>query len=133
MTDELVLKLSGPGSYALARSAVTRAPEGYVVEVRPPHRTNPMNDRFHAMLRDVLKSGYQIDGQTFDLDDWKTAFISTWMIETGKGSRIARGINGEMLQLYWRSSKMSNEQLGEVMILIEKFCAERGIQLREAA
>lgn len=93
-------------------------------------RTLPQNDRLHACLTDIVRSGYQLHGRAFSVEDWKTLFVSLWMGETGR-SQLVRGINNELVQLYWRTSRMKKKHLGEVLILVEKFCAERGIQLRD--
>lgn len=115
---------------AWVASFVLTAPLGCYVTVEPERRSGLQNKRLHAMLGDVVKSGYELHGETYDIEDWKTFFVSVWMGET-KRSRIVPGINGEFVQLYWRTSRMTKEQLGEVMIIVERFCAERGIQLRE--
>jgi hypothetical protein len=115
-----------------AVQAVKVAPEGYVCDVGPPKRTLLQNDRMHACLTDIIKSGHKLHGETYtDVDDWKTFFVSVWMGETGRAGKLVKGINGEFVQLYWRTSRMNKEQLGEMMIIIERFCAENGIPLRD--
>lgn len=130
MTEKRKIVLGSAEHRKWVGALVATYPAGYVVRVDPPGRTLPQNDRLHAMLGDVVKSRYELHGETYDIDDWKTFFVSVWMGET-KRSRIVPGINGEFVQLYWRTSRMTKEQLGEVMIIVERFCAERGIQLRE--
>jgi hypothetical protein len=126
--------LSGGLARREATRAIFRAHEGMVVEVREPTRTNPQNARLHAHLSDIVKSGYELHGETYDeIDDWKTFFVSVWMGETGRGGRLVRGINNEVVQLYWRTSRMNKEQLSEMIVIVERFCAERNIPLRDAA
>ncbi len=116
-----------------ATRAIAVAHEGSVVKIGPPTRSLDQNARLHAMLSDIAKTGFEHDGRKFDVEDLKTLFVSTWQIETGKGSDLVRGFSGELVQLRRSTAKMSKEEIGEVMIIVERFCAERNISLKDAA
>ncbi len=117
-----------------ATRAIAVAHEGYVVEVRPPRRTVDQNARLHAMLGDLVKGGFEHAGRKMDAEDLKTLFVTAWMIETGKGSDVVPSLDGKnVVQLRRSTAKMSREEIGELMTIIEREAAERGIELKEAA
>lgn len=115
----------------LATAAVWRAPEGMVVEIKPAGRSLDQSARFHAMLSDIVKSGFTHDGRRFDVEDLKTMFVSAWMIETGRRSDVVPGFSGEPVQLRRSTTTFSKEEMGELMDLVEAFAAQRGILLKE--
>lgn len=116
----------------LATSAVWRAPDRMMVEIKPVTRTLDQSARFHAMLTDIVKSGFTHDGRRFDVEDLKTLFVSAWMIETGRRSDVVKGFSGEAVQLRRSTTTFTKEEMGELMDLVEAFAAERGIPLRTA-
>ncbi len=126
------LHLWGSADRATAAKACHAAPKGWTCTLAPPKRSLPQNDRLHAMLTDILRSKYEHYGRKMDMDDLKTLFVSAWQLETGRGSYIVRGLDGDgLVQLRRPTSKMKVDELGELMTIVERFCAERGITLRE--
>jgi hypothetical protein len=123
-------RLAHPQARTLATAAIWQAPDGWYARIVPPTRSLEANARFHAMLSDIVKSGYSHEGRKLDVDDLKTLFVSAWMIETGKGSDIVKGLRDEAVQLRRSTTTMSPAELGETMTIVEVFCAERGIKLR---
>lgn len=117
----------------LATAAVWRAPEGMVVEIKPATRTLDQSAKFHAMLADIVKSGFTHEGRRFDTEDLKTMFVSAWLIETGRRSDVVKGFAGEPVQLRRSTTTFSKAEMGELIDLVETFAAERGIALRGMA
>lgn len=115
---------------ALATDAVRRAPGGMVVEIKPPARSLDQSARFHAMLTDIVKSGFTHEGRRFDVEDLKTMFVSAWLIETGRRSDVVKGFAGEPVQLRRSTTTFSKEEMGELMDLVEAFAAQHFIRLR---
>jgi hypothetical protein len=111
-----------------ATAAVWRAPEGWYCRITPPTRTLDQNALLHARLADIVKSDKGYPGLT--LDDHKVLFMSAWMIEAGKHSEVVKGIHGEAVQLRRSTTTLSKSEFSELMIIIERYCAERGIKLR---
>lgn len=104
-------------------------PIGWVVRFSPATRTLDQSARFHAMLGDIVRSGFQHDGRRFDTDDLKTMFVSAWLIETGRRSDVVKGFAGEPVQLRRSTTTFTKSEMGELMDLVEAFAAERGIHL----
>lgn len=113
----------------LAQSAIQNAPDGWTVTIKPPGRSLDQNARLHAMLSDIAASGFEWAGCQRTVDELKTLFVSAWMIETGRTSEVVRGFNDEPVQMRRSTAAMSREELGELMDMIEAFCAQRGIRL----
>lgn len=116
-----------------AMAAVMEAPEGWFVRITPPTRSLEANARFHAMLSDIVKSGWKHEGRKFDVDDLKVLFVSAWMHETGRTSDVVRGFNGEAVQLRRSTTTFTKEEMGELMDLVETFAAQHSINLSDEA
>lgn len=127
--DRQSFRLSHDQARQLATAAVWRAPEGWAVEIKPPKRTLDANAKFHAMLADIVKSGFEHGGHRYDTEDLKTLFVSSWMIQTGRRSEIVKGFDGEMVQLRRSTTTFSKQEMGELIDLVEAFAAQRGIRL----
>lgn len=117
----------------LATEAIRRAPDGWTVAIKPPGRSLDQNARLHAMLSDIAASGFEWGGCQRTIDELKTLFVSAWMVETGRTSEVVRGFNDEPVQMRRSTAVMSREELGELMDMIEAFCAQRGIRLSAPA
>lgn len=129
-----------PGNRDLALGAVARAPDGYVVVIRPAGRSLAQNARLHAMISEAVAKGFAMGGRRFTLDEAKTLFVSGWMIATKaegvsdeEASDIVEGLGGEPVQLRRSTTTFSKEELGSLMDFVEVECAKRGIMLGEPA
>lgn len=132
---QLWLDPKKPGLRDLALGAVARAPEGYVVIVRPAGRSLPQNARLHAMISEAVAKGFKMGERRFTMDEAKTLFVSGWMIETAgeASSDIVQGLNGEPVQLRRSTTTFSKDELGSLMDFVEAECAKRGIMLGQPA
>lgn len=115
---------------------VATTPAGHFVTIEEPTRTLQANARFHAMLGDIVRSGFEHFGRKLDIEEWKVLFVTEWMIETKQQSDIVPTLDGKSFaQLRKSTRKMTGKQISEVMVIVERYCAEKGIplQLREEA
>jgi hypothetical protein len=129
--DRQTFRLVHKNARALALYAVSAAPDGYVVTVRPAGRSLDQNARLHAMIADAVKGGLATDdGRRLDAEDAKTAFVSAWMIENGMPSDIV-AFNGRPVQLRRSTTTFTKAELTSLMDFIEAECAQRGIPLQE--
>lgn len=79
------------------------------------------------MLRDISKQvRWIVNGVLthIDEDDWKDIFTAALR----KHHRMAQGIDGGFVFLGMRTSKMTKEQMIELIELIYAFGAERGVE-----
>lgn len=86
-------------------------------------RTNEQNKKLWPMLQDVSQQ-VQWFGQTLDKEDWKLVFLSALNREV----RIVPNLeNDGFVNLSTSSSKLSKAQFSDLIELIFKFGAERGV------
>ena len=104
-----------------AHKLIDAAPVGAVMTVSPPKRTIPQNSRFWAMLSDVSRA--KPEGRTHTPETWRDLFMHAM----GHSVRFEMGLNGEPFPAGFRSSKLSKDQMGELMEFIAAWGAERGV------
>ena len=118
--------LNSRAERAQAASWVQNAPTGTVVTYKKPGRTIPQNDRMWAMLTDVARQATH-NGNRYSPDQWKCLFMHACSHEVA----FMRGLSGEFFPVGFKSSKLSKQQMGELMDFMEAWCAENGVKLRE--
>ena len=57
--------------------------------------------------------------------------VSAHSIATGEPSKMVRGIEGELVNIRERTSKMSNGRLSSLIDYILAFCAGNGIKIKD--
>ena len=122
-----VLILQGKKERDKATTWIRLAPPGTVVEFRAYKRTTPQNARLHAMISTVAREVLW-HGQRLDLDDWKLLFLDALNREV----RAAPSLDGRgFVNLGRKTSKLTKDECGQLMDLVEAFAAQRGIDLGE--
>lgn len=98
------------------------APDGYVVEIKPPTRSMDQNAALWAALSDVSR---QVEwyGVRLTEDEWKDVFTAAL-----KKSKVVPGIDGGFVVIGARTSKMSKSELSDLLELIYAFGFERGVR-----
>ena len=102
------------------------APIGTVVRFLPPKRTLPQNDRMWAMLTDISKQVTH-NGNKYSPEDWKALFMHA----CGHEVRFMPGLSGEPFPAGFRSSKLSKEQMTELMDFISCYAAQNGVRFEQ--
>ncbi|MGE5500613.1 MAG: recombination protein NinB [Ignavibacteriales bacterium] len=128
MTETVIL-LSGKESRARAINLAATAPQGTCVAFRKARRSLPQNDRLHAMLTDVARQK-EWAGAKRTVEAWKDIFTAA-LRSANHGLDVVPGINGGFVLLGMHTSQMSKAEVGELMTLIEAFCAEHNIALSD--
>lgn len=104
---------------------VRRAPQGYRVVIQAVKRTTEQNDRMWAMLGDVARH-LAPDGRYYTDEEWKCRF----MRELGHEVRFLPELEGGgMFPIGFRSSKLSKQEMSDLMELISAWAARHGIEL----
>jgi len=91
-----------------------------------PKRTDDQNRKMWAMLRDVARQRpLVINGERVwgDPEDWKDVFTAALKRET----RMAQGLDGGVVMLGMRTSRMRKDQLSELIELIYAYGSEWGV------
>lgn len=100
-------------------------PEGFVVTIAEPGRTQSQNSKLWPMLTDV--SIVQPEGRVMSPDNWKTCFMSA----LGHEIAWAQGLLGEPLPLGFRSSRLTKRQFSDLVTFIYQWGDERGVTWSE--
>jgi hypothetical protein len=122
-------------SHAQARmravAAVQGAPDGYRVTVQPPTRTTDQNaaqwpylDAFSKQLQ------WPVNGRmvTMEPEEWKDVLTAAFQNET---ARLAMGLDGGVVMLGLRTSKMGKKRFSEWLEFLKATAALRGVSVYE--
>lgn len=127
MADRQIFRMAHDRARRLAFEAVRSAPDGFIVEVRPPTRSLEQNARLWAMLTDVSEQ-VKWYGAYLTPDDWKDVFTASL-----RKARVVPTIDGDgFVPLGMRTSTMTKSEFGDLMTLIEAFGAEHKVSFRDA-
>lgn len=102
---------------------------GFTVTFKRSKRSTPQNDRMWAMLT-IVSNATDWHGLKLPPEDWKLLFMAGLEQEM----RIVPNLDGTgFVNLGGRSSNLTKQEHSDLTMLIEKFAAERGIELEEQA
>lgn len=119
--------LNGKRDREKAASWCMGAPAGTYVEFRENKRTLSQNSRLWAMLSEVARQ-VEWHGVRLSADDWKLIFMDALNQEM----RLVPNINGTgFINLGRSSSKLSKAEMSDLIELIFKFGAERGVEFAD--
>ena len=103
---------------------VDRAPPGTLIAFsQPGTRSIDQNALMWKWLHTIsLKTDWH--GEKLSTDDWKDLFSAAL-----KQARVVPGLEGGVVVLGLRTSKLKNSEFSELIELIQAFAAQRGITL----
>jgi hypothetical protein len=127
MSDALRYTLIDDARRKSAEAAVRQCPQGYVVTIAPPKRSLEQNALLWACLSELSKR-VPWDGQRLTPEEYKDLLTACL-----RKQKVVRGIDGGLVFLGARTSKMDKAELSDLIELIMSFAAERGIVLNEIA
>ena len=131
--DKRTFVLSHSEARRRAMSCVAEAPEGYAVEVREPTRNLEQNALLWVLLQafaDNLTWPVNGDRVRMSPEDWKDLLSAAFTRET---QRVAMGIDGGMVMLGLRTSKMGKRQFAEFIEFVYATGVARGLELERPA
>ena len=104
-----------------------KAPYGARIEFREAKRTNEQNDRMWAMLTDVATQATH-HGRRYSPDQWKVIFMAA----CGREVQFIPSLDGQTF-IPWgqSSSKLSKQEMSELMEFIAAWGAENGVTFHE--
>ncbi len=108
-----------------AKVIIDSAPDGWIVAVKPPKRTNPQNDKMWAMIEDIRRA--EPMGWKYDKDDWKLILMKS----CGEEVRALPDTDGRLFPACFRSSKLTVDQMSKMIEFMYAFGAEKGVVFRE--
>lgn len=121
MTRQLVTLYSG-ADFERAYQYIQSAPAGTRLEIKAPKRSLPQNDRMWLILTAVSKLHWR--DQYYTAEEWKDYFMHAY-----RGEKWMPAEDGGMVPIGRSTSDLSKDEFGELMALMEAFCARQGINL----
>lgn len=124
-----VFYLANPINRANCVQAVRTAPDGFKVTIAEPSRTLDQNSAQWPILEAFSKQlEWPVNGQFVKLsaDDWKTLLTAAFRQE---GQQMALGLNGGVVFLGMRTSKMLKKEFSEYLEFLHATAALRGVVL----
>lgn len=112
-----------------AIEAVKSAPVGFCVTVQEPTRNLEQNAALWALLSEFSRQlQWPVNGQMVKLEaeEWKDLLTAAFRQET---ARVAMGLNGGMVMLGARTSKMGKKEFGEFLEFVNATAADRGVNV----
>ena len=116
-----------------ALEAIRTAQAGLVVTLAEPTRNLDQNSALWPCLQafsDQLE--WPVNGSMCKLtpEEWKTILSAAWRRES---VRVAPGIDGGMVMLGERTSRLSKREFSELLDFVHATAAARGVELQEVA
>jgi NinB protein len=112
-----------------AVAAVAEAPDGHVVTIGPPGRTLDQNSAQWPLLESFSRQLlWPVNGAmvAMSAEEWKDVLSAAFR---GENVRLAMGLNGGVVMLGMRTSKMGKKQFSEWLEFLHSVAADRGVQL----
>lgn len=114
--------LKSEASRDLACSLVLRAPADSVCKISAPRRTNDQNALFWSLLSEVSRA--KPGGRMHTPEVWKELFMHA----CGHAVQFEMGLNGQPFPVGFRSSRLSKDQMSDLIEFIFAWGAENQIQ-----
>lgn len=125
--DKQVFVLSHPLARRNAAHACANAPEGYRVEIKPRTRSLAQNDMLWSILTDISRQAqFVVNGALVSVAPEEVKDILTAGLR--RETRMAMGIDGGMVLLGQRTSKMTVREMAQLIELAYAFGNERGVE-----
>jgi len=104
---------------------VRAAPDGMVVEVKPPNRTLEQNALLWSRLTEISRR-VEWHGRYLDPESWKHIFTAALSKQD-----VVPGIDGGFVILGKSTARMSKREMTDLLDLIDAFAAERNIDWKD--
>jgi hypothetical protein len=110
-----------------AIDAVTNAPDGHKITISEPSRTLDQNAALWPILEAFSQQlKWPVNGAMVSMatEEWKDVLSAAFRRET---ARVAMGLDGGVVMLGCRTSKMSKREFGEFLEFLNATAAARGV------
>lgn len=96
-------------------------------------RSVEKNAHLHAILGAISKQ-IQWAGRWLTIEEWKRLMVAAFEREKGRQPEMLPALDGAGMDLiYRRTSRMSQEEIRELIHFAEAWAIDRGVELGEAA
>ena len=121
MSAGQTIRLTNASNRSKAALMCHQAPIGAVCNIKPATRSNEQNALLWTLLSTVSRA--KPDGRQHTPDVWKCLFMQA----CGHAVQFEVGLDGAPFPLGFRSSRMTKEQMTDLIEFILQYCAEKGI------
>lgn len=120
-------------AHELARSnavqAVSAAPDGYSVEVKPIKRSLPQNAKLHALITDISLS-IPWAGQKRDVEVWKRLLTAAWLRARGEPLEMLPALDGHGIDIVFRrTSELTVNEMIELIEYVQAWAVDQGVDV----
>lgn len=119
------IRLVGERQRDFAKRMIDKAPDGAVVNIREATRTLDQSSKMWAMISDVARA--KPEGRTHTTEVWKCLFMSA----CGHAVQFENGLNGQPFPIGFRSSRLTKEQMSELIECVAEYGARNGVKWSE--
>ena len=103
-----------------------------VLEIKPETRSDKQNRLLHAMLGDIAAQ-VEWAGAKRDAEVWKRLLVAAWCRARREQVELLPALDGHGVDIVFRrTSQLTRGECAELCDFIGAWCAENGIELREA-
>ncbi len=110
---------------------------GYLIE-KCPHcggtlrqRSSEQNSRLHATIQDIAEQK-EWAGKKLDAESWKRLLVAAWCRANKQGADVVPALDGHGFDvIYRRTSRMSKQEMSELLEFVTAWAIEQGIQLHD--
>ncbi len=109
-----------------AIQGVSAAPDGYVLELREPKRTDEQNAALWSLLNQIQKQRPTHNGVAMTPELWKVTFIQA----LGTEMKLLPMLEGDgFFPTGHSSSRLTKQEFSDLLELILEWCARNGISI----
>lgn len=103
-----------------------------VLEIKPETRSDKQNRLLHAMLGDIAAQ-VEWAGAKRDAEVWKRLLVAAWCRARREQVELLPALDGHGVDIVFRrTSQLTRGECAELCDFIGAWCAENGVELREA-
>ena len=113
-----------------AVTGVMRAPDGYVLELREPKRTDDQNAALWGLLNQIQRQRPTHNGVQMTPDLWKCVFMDA----LGSEMRMMPKLDGDgFFPLGHSSSRLTKGEFADLLTIMLAWCAREGVTVEHFA
>ena len=129
MSESRKVILAGPLQRKTAHSYIDAAPDGYHVSIKPSTRTLDQNSAQWPYLDAFSKQlKWPVNGHMVNMtsEEWKDVLTAAFKRES---ARLAMGLDGGVVMLGMRTSKMGKAAFGDWLEFLIATAAQRNVRV----
>ena len=119
-------------AWAHAKGWLLAGGQRLVLEIKPETRSDAQNRLLHAMLGDIAAQ-VEWAGAKRDVEVWKRLLVAAWCRARREQVELLPALDGHGVDIVFRrTSQLTRGECAELCDFIGAWCAENGVELREA-